>query len=37
MTVGKYGNILTRMVLAGGTSIRIFWIPIREWAMDNLN
>ncbi|QNJ26353.1 hypothetical protein SynSYN20_02030 [Synechococcus sp. SYN20] len=37
MIVGRYGNILTKTILAGGIFIKTSWIPIRELEMDNLD
>ena len=36
-TAGRYGRPLNKMNLAGDTFIKIFWLQIKEWAMDLLD
>ena len=36
-TAGRYGRPLNRTSLAGDTFIKIFWLQIKEWAMDLLD
>ena len=36
-TAGRYGSPQNRTNLAGDTFIKIFWLQIKEWAMDLLD